>query len=150
MVTASNATSRRTRAHSKKEYMVYATEVSHAQDVLMWSPTSSDVVNLVLDEPVDQRNQGTEEGTCKELSISDSRWVGGAQRKAADCPWERCHKVRDHEDVMPVMIIRRCHICPSTTGQCPEDANASDEFWKSRVGSLRQDVPQGNQREAGA
>lgn len=90
--------------------------------------TSSHMVYFVLNEEVYQGHKSSEERTSEQLAVLQSCWVSGAQCKAADCPGKSCHQIRDHEDIMPIVIIGGSHICPSTTCQCSEDAYAGDEF----------------------
>jgi hypothetical protein len=99
------------------------------------------VVDLVLDEEVDQRHQGREEGASEYLSEPDSGGVLWAQSKTAQGPGKCGYEVRDHEDVVPVVGVGRGYVCPSTTRQRAEDANSSNEFGESGVRFTRQDVP---------
>jgi hypothetical protein len=112
--------------------------------------TSGNVVNLVLDEEVDQGYEGRKEATSKELSVLEGCRVAGAQCKAAQSPGQSGDKVRDHENVVPVMGVGGRHICPSTTCQCAENANTGDELGERRVRAAGHNVPQADQCEARA
>lgn len=85
-------------------------------------------VNLVLDEEVHEWDQRRKESSTQVLSQFDGARVGRAQCKATKCPWQGRDQVADHEDIMPIVIIRACNICPSTACQCSKDSHSCDEF----------------------
>lgn len=129
--------------------MVYAmADQSRSKEGSRSGLTSRNAVHLVSDEEVDQRYKRRKEGSSKELPILDGGGVARAQGEAAKGPWQSGHQIRDHEDVVPVVVIGRCDVCPSSTGQCSEDANASDEFGEGRVRSAGQNVPETNECES--
>ena len=105
-------------------------------------------MHFVLDKEVDQRYECRKEGAGKELPILDRSGVAGAQGEAAKSPRQSSHQVRDHEDVVPVMVVGRRNVCPSSTSQSSENANTSDEFREGRVGPARQDVPEADKGES--
>jgi len=107
-------------------------------------------VNLVLDEKVDERDQSSKERSRKRLSVLDSSRIRWAQGKAAKSPWKRSHQVGDHEDVVPVMVIGRSNISPSSAGEGAEYAHEGNELWKLRIWTCGQQVPEANEEEAGA
>lgn len=74
-------------------------------------------MHLVLNKEVDERHQRREEGTCKELSVFECGRIAWAQSKAAQGPWQGRYEVRDHENVVPVVIVGRGHVRPSATSQ---------------------------------
>jgi poly(3-hydroxybutyrate) depolymerase len=86
------------------------------------------MVNFVLDEEVDEWRQSRKERAREQLSVSKGCGVARGQSQATQSPRQRRYQIRDHEDVVPIMVVGRGHICPSTTCQGPEDANAGDEF----------------------
>ena len=71
----------------------------------MASLTSSNLMDLMLDEEVDHRDESTKESACKVFPISHGFGVGKAQGKTAQCPRYCGNKVGDHEDIVPVMIV---------------------------------------------
>lgn len=71
-------------------------------------------MHLVLDEEVDQRYQSTKESTTEILSVLDGLGIRGAQSNAPQRPGESADNVGDHENVVPIMIVGRCDICPAT------------------------------------
>ena len=85
-------------------------------------------MDLVLNEIVNQWNQSSKEQTSQDFAILDGTAVVRAECKATQGPRQGGHQVRDHEDVMPVVIIGRCNIGPTTTCQCPEDAHAGNQL----------------------
>jgi hypothetical protein len=108
------------------------------------------MVNLVLNKKVDQRHQSRKERAGKQLSVFERRRVRRTQGEAAQRPWKCRYEVRDHEDVVPVMVVGRGDICPSATRQRAEDANTSNKFGKRGVRFAGQDIPQADQCDAGA
>lgn len=102
----------------------------------------------MLNEIVDQWNQGSEEKAGYDLAVLDGPTVIGAESKAAQRPRQSRDKVRDHEDIMPVMIISGGDIGPSTTGQGAEDTHTSDNLRERRVGTRGKHVPQEDEGEA--
>lgn len=111
--------------------------------------TSGDVVHFVLDEEVDQGHQSPKEGACKEFPIFEGSRVAGTQGYASKRPRKGSDKVGNHEDVVPVVVVGRSYICPSTTCHGTEQANASNEFWERRVRLAGEDVPQSYEGESG-
>jgi hypothetical protein len=109
--------------------------------------TSSNAVNLVLDEKVDQRHKRGEKTSSKDLSIFERGGIVGAQGDTAYCPWQSCNKVRDHEDIVPVMVVGGGNICPSSAGQRSEDADTSNELGQGRVWATSQGVPEADECE---
>ena len=51
---------------------------------------------------------------------------------------------------MPVMVLRRCHISPSTTCDCPEEARPCNNFGQSRVRLRSEDIPEEDEGESRA
>lgn len=51
---------------------------------------------------------------------------------------------------MPIMVVGRCHIGPSSTSQSSENADSSNDLGKGRVGARSEDVPQEDKRESRA
>lgn len=105
-------------------------------------------MDLVLNEEVNQRDECCEERPSKELPVLDSCGVARAQSKAAKSPRQSGHQVGDHKDVVPVVVIGRGNVCPSSAGQCSEDANTGDELGEGRVGTASQDVPEADESES--
>lgn len=68
-------------------------------------PTSGHAVDLVLDKEVDQRNQSAKEASSNPLPVLDRLCVRRAKRNASGSPWDREDDVRDHEDIVPVMVV---------------------------------------------
>jgi hypothetical protein len=101
----------------------------------------------VLDEEVGQRHNRGEEGTAKDLTVVDGLGIVGAQGDAAEGPWYSCDEVRDHEDVVGVVVIGRRDIGPASTREGSEDANTQDELGEGLAGSCSQDVPQCDEQE---
>lgn len=107
-------------------------------------------MHLVLNKVVYQWHQSTEEKAGHDLAVLDGPAVVRAQRKTAKSPWQSSHEIRDHENVVPVMVIGRGDICPSTAGQGSEDTDTGDDLRQSRVGTRGEDVPQEDQSESRA
>ena len=78
-------------------------------------PTASNAMDFVLDEKVNERNQGGKEQTRNELPVFDSTGICWAEHDATHSPGKRRKNVENHEDVMPVMVICARDVGPSTT-----------------------------------
>jgi hypothetical protein len=85
-------------------------------------------MHLVLDKEVYQRHNSCKEGTGKVLSVLYSGRVPRTQGQNTGGPRNGSHKIRDHENVMPVVVIRRCDICPSSASQGAEDADTCNKL----------------------
>ena len=88
-------------------------------------------MHLMLDEKVDQWDKSTKEGRREVLAIFDSFWIGRAQRNATGGPGYCCNDVRDHKNVMPVVIVGRGNISPAAACQgseYPHNGNKCGEF----------------------
>lgn len=88
-------------------------------------------MHFVLDEKVDQRNQSREKSSSEILSQLDGLRVWRTQCNATDGPRQSGNQIADHENIMPIVVIGRRNICPSSTRQSPEYSNASHEVDKS-------------------
>ncbi len=98
-------------------------------------------MDLVLDEEINQWHKSAEEGASKVLSILDGPRVGRAQSETPRCPRDGEYYVCDHEDIVPVVIIRRSDIGPPTTGESPEDTEERNRRGQGPAGLPRQEVP---------
>lgn len=105
---------------------------------------------LVLDEEIDQWHQGTKEQTGHDFPILRSTAVVTTQGDATQRPRQSCNQVRNHKDIVPVMVISRCYIGPTTTGECPKQSDTSNYLWQSRVGPRSKDIPEEHQSESRA
>lgn len=85
-------------------------------------------MDLVLDEEVHQRYDCSEKTSCKDLAVFDGLYVRRAQNVAAIGPRNGSDQVRDHEDVVPVMVVGGSNVGPTTAGQGAKDANAGDKL----------------------
>jgi hypothetical protein len=103
--------------------------------------TSCSVLDLVLEEPISQRDDIEKETSTEKLSILESFPVWRAQGEAAQCPGNGGHQVRNHENVMPEMVIGRCDVCPSSTSKCSKDADACHELGKGTASPASHAVP---------
>ena len=100
------------------------------------------------DEEEYQGDKGAEEGSRQDLAIFDSLHIRfGTQRNAAQGPWQSGHQVGYHEDVVPIVIIRRCDICPAPARQGPEYPHSEYKLWEGRSRSLRKNVPEEYKRK---
>lgn len=107
-------------------------------------------MHFVLDEVVDQGHQSAEEQTGQDLAVLDSAAVVRAEGEAAESPGQGCHQVRDHENVVPVVIISRGNISPASTRECPEQAHTSNQLWQGGIGAGSQEVPKEDEGETRA
>ena len=107
-------------------------------------------MHLVLDEEVDQGHEGAEETSCQVFAILDSLGVGGAEGNAARRPGNREYEVRNHEDVVPVMVVGRRDVRPSAACQRPDEARNGDGLGEGATGLRSEQVPQSDERESRA
>lgn len=107
-------------------------------------------MHLVLNKVVDQRNKGAEEETGKNLSVLNSPTVVWAQGQTTNSPWQSRNQVRDHKDIVPIMVIRRCNICPSTAGKSPKQSNTGNKLGERRVGAGSHEIPEEDEGESRA
>ncbi len=105
-------------------------------------------MHLVLDEVVNQRDKGAEEETSENLSVLNSPTVVWAQGQATNSPWKSRNQVRDHKDVVPIVVIRRRNICPTTAGKCPKQSNAGNKLGERRVGAGSHEIPEEDEGES--
>lgn len=84
---------------------MYATPVSVSSFEQVPVLTSRDLVHLVLNEEIHERHQRSEEAASKQLPPPDGAWVRWAKRQTPQRPGQRSDEVRDHEDVVPVMVV---------------------------------------------
>ena len=102
-------------------------------------------MNLVLDKEIDQRHERAKEEPTKNFAVFDRNGVWRAQSETAPRPRYSCHKVRDHENIVPIVVIGRGHVCPSSASQGSEEASSSNDGWKVGVGSLGKEIPESNE-----
>jgi len=110
--------------------------------------TSCDSVDFMLKEKVCSWNKSAKEGGSKDLPVLDSYWVRRTNRKASQGPRNSGNKIANHEDVVPHMVVCRCNIGPSSTGECSEDSNPGHNFWQGRIGSSSKEIVQGDESES--
>src|SRR5256885_6212371 len=103
--------------------------------------TSCNLMHFVLYEEVDQGHQRAEEQTGQDFSVFDCSRMWRTESKTPKSPWQCCNQIGDHENVMPVMVIRRCHVRPSSTSYCPEQARPCDNFRQGRVWPRGEEKP---------
>lgn len=114
------------------------------------SRTSSNTVDLVLNEKVNERHKGSEKGTGKELAVLDSRRVVGAERNAASGPGESSDNVGNHENIMPIVVVGRGNVGPATTREGTQDTHEGDKAWQLGAGLAGKEVPETDKGETGA
>lgn len=85
-------------------------------------------MNLVLDEKVHQRHQSTEESARNVFPVLDRFGIRGTERNAAGCPRNRKDNVRDHKNIVPVMVVGRRDVGPPAACESSDDAGPSDQL----------------------
>ena len=111
-------------------------------------PTTGHLVHLVLDEIVNQWHQSSKEKAGHDLAVLDGTAVVGAQGQATQSPRQGGHQIRDHEDIVPVVVVGGGDIGPTSTGQSAEDTDTSNNLRQGVVRARTEDVPQENEKEA--
>ena len=104
-------------------------------------------MDLVLNEVVDQWHQSSKEQASHDLTVLNRATVVRAQSQTAQSPRQGSNQVRDHENVVPVMVIGGGDIGPTTTGQGSENTDTSHDLRQGRVGTRCQHVPQEDEEE---
>ena len=99
-------------------------------------------MHFVLDKIVNQWYQGTKEGPRQVFSVLDCPGIIWTQDDTTISPWYSRDEIRNHEDVVPLVIISRRNICPSTTCQCSKHAHERNEFWEALIPFRRKEIPQ--------
>lgn len=110
--------------------------------------TSGNPMNLVLNKEVDQGYQGTKESTSDILSVPDGLWVRRAESNTAQCPGESAHNVRDHKNVVPIMIVGRCDVRPATACQGSKKARRGNEAREFGARLSTNEIEQAHERES--
>lgn len=103
--------------------------------------TSCHTVDLVLDEEVHQRHEGTEEAAGQVFPVLDGLGVCGAQGNAPGSPGNREDDVGDHQNVVPVVVVGRSDVRPPATRQGTDDAGNGDRFREGAAGFRGEQVP---------
>lgn len=110
--------------------------------------TSRHTMHLMLYKEIHQRYQRSKEGAGKVLPIHyRPRVLPRTQRQAAGRPRYRRNEIADHEDVMPVVVIRARDIRPSSTSQRAEDTYACHELGQSVALSWSRAVAEAVEKE---
>ena len=84
---------------------MYAVPCQHMSGRQLAILTSCNLVNLMLYEEVNHGNNSSKEGGGNVFSVPNGFRIGRAQGEAAKCPRDRGYEIRNHEDIVPVMII---------------------------------------------
>ena len=75
----------------------------------------------MLDKEVDQGNQSAKEATSNPLPVLDRLCVRRAKRNTSGGPWDRKDDVRDHENIVPVMVVGRGDVSPAAASKSSDD-----------------------------
>src|SRR5215469_6613940 len=111
---------------------------------------SCNMMNFVLDKEVEQRHDCCKESASEYFAILDRFWIRRAEFDTADGPGHSSQEIRDHEDIMPIVIIRGSDIRPTTASECSEYSNSCYPLWQSIAFSRSHKIPQCNQGESWA
>jgi hypothetical protein len=87
-------------------------------------------MDFMLDEKVDERDEGAEETSRDDFTVFQCSWVERGHGDDSQCPWQSAHQIPDHGDIMETMIIGRRDIDPSSTEECSQYANEGNDFWQ--------------------
>lgn len=107
-------------------------------------------MNLVLYVKVDQGEDAPIECARDVFPILDGGRVGRAQDDTSKSPRDGGQQIRDHEDVMPVVVIGGGDVGPAGASHGPEQSPEGDEAGHPCVLVSRQQVPEADEREPGA
>jgi len=110
--------------------------------------TSRYPVDLVLNEEVDQWHQSAKEGARDVFPVFDGLGVGRAQRNTTGCPRNGEDDVGNHQNIVPVMVVGRSDVCPSSTGQGANNPGKRDGFREDTTGLRGEEIPQSDKGES--
>lgn len=104
-------------------------------------------MDFVLDEKVDQWDQCSKEPSRKILSVLDRLGVRWAEVDASGRPWDRKYQVRDHQDVMPIVVVGRRDVGPPSAGERSNKTREGDPFGKRVAGFGGQEIKEADKGE---
>ena len=107
-------------------------------------------MHLMLNKKPNQRHKRPKESIRRSLPILDRLRIRWAKHNTPDCPGECSDEVRDHEDVVPVVVVGGGDVGPAAAGEGAEDADAGDEFGEGAAAAGGHEVPEGDEGEPGA
>lgn len=84
---------------------------------------------------VNHRNNGSEEGGSDVFSVFNRLGIGRTQDEAAGGPGDCSHQIRDHKDIVPVMIVSRRDIGPASARECTKQSHGGHKFGKGLAGT---------------
>lgn len=102
----------------------------------------------MLNKEVDQGNQGAKEATGNPLPVLDRLCVRRAKRNASGGPRDRKDNVRDHEDIVPVMVVGRGDVGPAAASKSSDDTAKRNRFGEDTAGLGSQEIPESNKGES--
>ena len=105
-------------------------------------------MDFVLYKPVYQRYQSPKECSCNDLSKFYRLLIRRTKRQTSNGPWQGSYKVWDHEDIVPIVIIRRSDISPSSACKRPENTHTNDEFSHSSPWPWSEKIPYYHESES--
>jgi len=73
-------------------------------------------MDLVLKEKVGKWSKIAKERGSQDPPVLEGRRIGRTQRETSQSPWHRRNEIADHEYIVPVMVVGRGNICPSSAG----------------------------------
>lgn len=98
-------------------------------------------MNLVLDEEVYQGYQSAKKCSRQVFSVFDRSRIVRTKGETPKSPWEGSNEVRDHKDIMPIVVVGGSDICPASACNCPKKTGVCDELGEARVWTRREEVP---------
>ena len=82
-------------------------------------------MDLVLNEEIYQGDKCSKEARCQDFSVLNSSRVLRAEGQTTQSPWKGSYEIRDHENVVPVVVVGRSDIRPTATGDGSEKSSSS-------------------------
>lgn len=106
-------------------------------------------MHLMLNEEVHQRHNHAKERPCQPLPPPDRPSIANwTQRQTSQSPRQGRDQIGDHEDIVPVMIVRRSNVRPPTARQGPEHSNARHPFRPRTTGRSGHAVEERDKQES--
>lgn len=97
--------------------------------------TSRHAMNFMLYKEVNHRNDGSEEGRRDVFPIFDCLGIRRAQDEAADRPGDCGYQIRDHKDIVPIVIVGRRDIGPAAAHERTKQSHGGHKFRKGLAGA---------------
>lgn len=112
--------------------------------------TSRHTMHLMLNEVIHQWHDRRKERASQVLPQLDRLRIRRTQHCTSNSPRQRGDHVRDHEDIVPIVIVRARDIRPPSARQCAKDAHSRDELGQTAALAVGETVKEEDEGESGS